>query len=92
MIEKIFIANRVSGKNNFIFPDKIIIDRKNVSYYKSDLIGYKKLIINRADIASCYIIENILFSNIVIESKGGQKIVANGFLKSDAKEIIHLLT
>jgi hypothetical protein len=34
----------------------------------------------------------IFFANVVIESKGGQRIVASGFKQVDAREIVRLLT
>jgi hypothetical protein len=55
------------------------------------LVGYKSLAIFESNIASVSIAENILFSDIVIESKDEQTIVAKGFSKSDAREIINLL-
>jgi hypothetical protein len=87
-----FTAQRISSKQNILFPDKITIEKSKVTYFKGELIGYRSWVIFKSNIASIFIAKNILFSNIVIESKGGQAIVAKGFSKADAREIVDLLT
>jgi hypothetical protein len=86
-----FITQRVSRQHNVLFPDKITIEGSNITYYKGEIIGYKSIVILRENIASIAINENILFADVVIESKGGQKIAASGFTKTDAREIMNLL-
>jgi len=92
MDEITFFALRISNRKNVLFPDKIIIDDENVTYYKGKLIGYLKTLISRKSIASITISEGVLFSEIIIESLGGNKIYAIGFLKSDARKIKESLT
>lgn len=87
-----FIANRASNKGNILFPDKITIDDDNLTFYKGQLIGYKKTIVQRVNVCSVSIHENILFGDILVETKGGVNIIACGFLKSEAKQIIEILT
>jgi hypothetical protein len=87
MNEMTFLAQRISNKKNILFPDKIIVDDENVTYYKGKLIGYLKTLVSRKSIASITISEGVLFSEIIIESLGGNKIYASGFLKSDARKI-----
>jgi hypothetical protein len=87
-----FIAQRISRQHNVLFPDKITIEGSKVAYYKGEIIGYKSIVISAENIASVAINENILFADVVIESKGGRKIMARGFTKTDAREIIDLLT
>jgi hypothetical protein len=87
-----FVAQRISSKKNVLFPDKITIEDSKVIYYKGEIIGYKSMTVFKVNIASVFIDENILFSNVVIESNGGQRIMAKGFSKSDAREIVTLLT
>jgi hypothetical protein len=87
-----FIAQRISSKKNVLFPDKITIEDTKVTYYKGEIIGYRSLVISRMNIASMFIKENILFADVVIESKGGQKMTAKGFTKTDAREIMDLLS
>jgi len=92
MCESIFTANRISGKKNALFPDRITVNSRNVIYEKGEIIGHKRLLISRENISSVYINENIFFAEIIIESRGGQKIIAKGFSKSDVRQIVDLLT
>jgi len=92
MTKIIFIAQRISNRRNAIFPDKIIVDEHDLTYYKGKLIGYIKTNVNLKNIASVTIIEGVLFGDISIETFGGDKIIASGFLKSDARRIKELLT
>jgi len=86
-----FTAHRLSSDNT-LFPDKIDIDATNVTYYKGNVFGYQSTVIARSKVASVHIGSGILFADVAIESNGGQKIVARGFRKSDAKAIVGLLT
>lgn len=86
-----FVACRLS-ESNVLFPDKIKIDAVNVTYYKGTLVGYRTMVISRGSISSVRINKGLLFADIVIESKGGGLIVASGFTRSDAKEILRILT
>ena len=87
-----FAASRISGNGNAIFPDKIIIDDDKVTYYKGKIIGYDQSVIMRERIGSVNISMHLLFGDIVIESKGSQTIHAEGFTRSDAKQILQLLS
>lgn len=86
-----FEASRLS-ESNVLFPDKIEIDTDKVIYYKGTLVGYRTIVISRGGIASVHISKGLLFADIVIESPGGSAIVARGFTRSDAREILRLLT
>lgn len=85
-----YVASRLS-ENNALFPDKIEINADHVVYYKGAIIGYKTTVINRKNIASVRVRKGLLFADIVIESTGGGTIVAKGFTRDDAKEIVRLL-
>ena len=87
-----FVASRISGDNNIIFPDRIEIDALNVTYFKGTLIGYRKTVIARNNIASVHIGSGLLFADIVIESTGGLRVIAQGFTKREARQIMTLLT
>jgi len=91
-MEKTFIANRLSKKDNILFPDKIIIGDLNVILYKGKIIGYKKIIISRSALSSITLNEYLFFADVIIDSRGGQEIIGSGFLKSDARQIVDLLT
>ena len=86
-----FEASRLS-ESNVLFPDKIEIDDTNVTYYKGTLVGYRTMVISRCSIASVRVSKGLLFADIIIESRGGGQIVARGFTRSDAREILGLLT
>ncbi len=86
-----FTAHRLSNDNT-LFPDKIEIDTVNVTYYKGNILGYQSSIIARKNIASVSIGSGVFFADVIIETIGGEKVVANGFRKGDAKEIVRLLT
>ena len=87
-----FQASRISGNWNAVFPDKLIIEDDKVTYYKGKLIGYDQSVIMRERIGSVSISQHLLFGDVVIESKGSQTIHAEGFTRSDAKQILRLLS
>ena len=88
----IYTASRISSNDNTLFPDKLEIDAFNVTYYKGYVFGYKSMVIARCNIASVSAGAGIFFADVYIESTGGQRIVANGFKKKDAKAVVNLLT
>lgn len=87
-----FSAVRISRSDNIIFPDRLIIDDEKVVFYKGKLIGYDSTTIVRENIGGVSIKAEILFADIVIETTGGQRVVAEGFSKNDAKTIQKLLS
>lgn len=87
-----FSAVRISRSDNIVFPDRLIIDDEKVVFYKGKLIGYDSTTIVRENIGGVSIKAEILFADIVIETTGGQHVVAEGFSKSDAKRIQKLLS
>lgn len=86
-----FVASRLSGSDNSLFPDKLEIDAINVTYYKGTVIGYRSTVIARANIASVHIGSGLLFADIVIETTGGKEMRVSGFKKRDAQAIMALL-
>ena len=74
-----------------LFPDKLEIDDEKVTFYKAKLIGHESTVIQRSAIGSVSLNAGLFFSDIIIETKGGQRTVANGFTRSDAKRIQQLL-
>lgn len=87
-----FSAVRISKSDNLIFPDRLTIDDDKVVFYKGKLIGYDTTTILRENIGGVSIDADILFADIRIETSGGQRIVAEGFTKGDAKTIQKLLS
>ena len=87
-----FSAVRISKSDNIVFPDRLIVDDEKVVFYKGKLIGYDSTTIVRENIGGVSIKADVLFADIVIETTGGQYIVAEGFSKHDAKTIQKLLS
>ena len=87
-----FSAVRISKSDNIVFPDRLLIDDEKIVFRKGKLIGYDSTTILRNNIGGVSINAEILFADIVIETTGGQRIVAEGFSKSDAKKIQRLLS
>ena len=86
-----FVASRISGNDNAVFPDRIEIDAVNVTYFKGTIIGYRSTVIARTNIACVHIGSGLLFADVIIETTGGKEIRAAGFKKSDARAIVALL-
>ncbi len=87
-----YVASRISGDNNSIFPDRLEIDAVNITHYKGTLVGYRKSVMARVNIASVHIRSGLLFADIVIESTGGLTVTAHGFHKKDARAVLTLLS
>lgn len=86
------------SKGNLFFPNKLIIDteRKELTFFKRNItgIGYFKSTMKFRDVVSISIHhrnEILLYSTILIESKGGLIIQANGFNPQDVEEIKNLI-
>ena len=86
-----FTASRISSNNNTLFPDRIEIDEHNIIYYKGYVFGYQSTVIAHNNVASVSVGAGIFFADVIICSNGGQRIVASGFTKSVAREIVELL-
>ena len=81
-----FEACRVSGDGNAIFPAEIIIDDEEevLIYRKPKLIGAKETRAKFGAIGSITVDKHILFADIIVETKGGREIVAQGISREDA--------
>ena len=89
---QVFTASRWSDNDNTIYPDRLEIDDRIVLFYKGYVFGYRKMIIERKNIASIYAGAGLFFADIYISSTGNSEIVARGFKKSDARKIVNILT
>ncbi len=94
---KTYTASRLTS-GNLLFRDKIIVDltAEKVTYWKRNPfgIGHEEITINFTDISCVNVKTNMqyfFFSNISIETRGGNEILANGFYEGDAKEIKKLI-
>ncbi len=86
-----YIASHVSSDQNALYPDMLEIDTDMVVYYKGYVFGYKTIIIKRRNIVAVTLRAGIFFADVVISSSGEREIIARGFTKSKAKEILRLL-
>ena len=86
-----YIALRLPP-DNVLFPGRLEIDVSNVTYYKGAILGYKSIKVDRSNIASVSINNKVLFADVLIETIGGEKIVASSFRVSDARLIVGLLS
>ena len=89
-----FEANRISGDDNVLFPDVIIIDDEEeyLIYRKSKVIGCKETRVRLGSIVSVSCEKHLLFADLYIETRGGREIVARGFTRDDANRIVKLLS
>ena len=87
-----FTASRIAGKKNVVFPDEIVIKSDVVIYRKGRVIGYKETKIDRDSIGSVSIDAHLLFADVIIETRGGMKVRAEGFTRGDASDIADLLS
>ena len=86
-----FTACRVTGADNAVFPDEIIIKDDYVVYRKGQLVGYKETKISLASIGCVSVKAGLLFADVIIETKGGMTIRARGFTRGAASSISRLL-
>lgn len=78
-------------KGNTIFPNTIMIDGSHLYYSKDFVIGRNRIAIPLASIASVGLVNKILFSDLVVETRGGRVLYFNGFTHSDARRMYNLL-
>jgi hypothetical protein len=92
--EHVFRARRIS-QGNRLFPSQVIITPTSVTLYKPQWIGKLEQSIHPAHVASIRIDTNILFSDVFIETSGGENpVVCHGHSRRDAvrmKELIEQL-
>lgn len=87
-----FTACRVTGSDNVIFPDEIIIQDDYVTYRKGELLGYKETRIRLGAIGCVSVKAGVVFADVIIETNGGLQIRARGFTRSAASSIARLLS
>jgi hypothetical protein len=89
--DHVFRASRIS-KGNRIFPSQVIITPSSITHFHPQLIGKLEKSIHMAHVSSIKIDTNIIFSDVFIETTGGQNPIAcYGHTKGEAlkmKEII----
>ena len=89
--EHVYRASRLSSGNR-VFPSQVAITESSVTHYTPQWIGRLEKSIHISHVSSIKIDTNILFSDVFIETTGGNNpIVCHGHSKSDAVEMKELI-
>ncbi len=87
----VFRASRLS-KGNRIFPAQVVVSESSITHFKPQWVGKHEESIHISHVASIRIDTNILYSDVFIESTGGQNpIECYGHSKHAATEIKRLV-
>lgn len=87
----VFRASRLSAGNR-LFPSQVLVTDSSVTHFTPQWIGKLEKSIHLSHVASIKIDTNILFSDVFIETTGGQNpIVCHGHSKGDALEMKRLI-
>lgn len=80
----VFRASRLS-RGNYIFPAQVVVTESSITHFHPQWIGKHEESIHISHVASIRIDTNILYSDVFIESTGGQNpIECYGHTKRDA--------
>ena len=87
----VFIASRLT-RGNRVFPTQVLISPTTVVHYTPHWIGRHEHSINIAHVASVRIDTRLLFSDVFVETTGGQSAIhCRGHRKADAVEMKRLI-
>ena len=87
----VFRASRLSRGNRY-FPTQVLITPTAVVHYTPEVFGRKEHSIHIVHVASVSIDTNLFFSDVIIETSGGQTPVScHGHRKADAVRMKHLI-
>jgi hypothetical protein len=87
----VFIASRLTSGNR-VFPTQVQISPTTVVHYTPHWIGRHEHSINIAHVASVRIDTKLLFSDVFVETTGGQSAIhCRGHRKADAVEMKRLI-
>lgn len=85
--QHVYRASRLS-RGNRIFPAQIVVTPDTITHFHPQFIGMTEESIHIAHVSSIKIDTKLLFSDIYIETTGGEKpIVCYGHTKGDAIEV-----
>jgi hypothetical protein len=88
---EVFRASRLSRGNRW-FPTQVMITPTAVVHYTPEVFGRKEHSIHIVHVASVSIDTNLFFSDVVIETSGGQTpVVCHGHRKGDAVRMKQLI-
>ena len=87
----VFIASRLT-RGNRVFPTQVQISPTTVVHYTPHWIGRHEHSINIAHVASVRIDTKLMFSDVFVETTGGQSAIhCRGHRKADALEMKRLI-
>lgn len=87
----VFRASRLSSGNR-VFPTQVLISPSTVVQYTARWIGREEKSIHMAHVASVEIKTGLLFSDVLIETTGGERpIICHGHRKQDAVQMKSLI-
>ena len=88
---EVFRASRLSRGNRW-FPTQVLITPTAVVHYTPELFGRKEHSIHIVHVASVSIDTNLFFSDVTIETSGGQTpVICHGHRKGDAVRMKQLI-
>jgi hypothetical protein len=88
---EVFRASRLSRGNRW-FPTQVLITPTSVVHYTPEVFGRKEHSIHIVHVASVSIDTNLFFSDVIIETTGGQTAVrCHGHRKRDAVRMKQLI-
>jgi hypothetical protein len=89
--EHVFRASRWS-RGNRLFPTQVLISPSSLTAYRPQWIGKNEESIHMAHVASIKIDTGLVFSDVFIETSGGQApVVCHGHTKRDAVQMKQLI-
>lgn len=87
----VFVASRLS-RGNRLFPTQVLISPQSVVHYTPQWIGRHEHSIHMAHVASVRIDTHLFFSDVFIETTGGQNAIqCRGHRKGEAVEMKELI-
>ncbi len=89
--DHVFFASRLT-RGNRLFPSQVVISPSSVTLVQPRWIGKQEESIHLAHVASIKINTHALFSDVLIETSGGQNpVICHGHTKGDAVEMKKLI-
>lgn len=89
--EQVFLASRWT-RGNRLFPSQVVISPSSVTLVQPRWIGKQEESIHLAHVASIKINTHVMFSDVLIETSGGQDpVVCHGHTKGDAVQMKQLI-
>lgn len=85
--DHVFKASRLT-KGNRIFPAQLVVTPKGITHFHPQWIGKMEESVHISQVASIKIDTDIVFSNVYIETSGGEKpLICAGHSKKNAVEM-----